>query len=86
MTTPSLPISAPVQDHSSRTGLSDSEASQRLLADGPNSLPVQERHGLLAIAWVVVKEPMFLLLVAAGVLYLLMGEPGDAVTNGHKAR
>lgn len=72
MTTPSSPSTT------ASAGLSDSEASQRLLADGPNALPVQERHGLFAIAWDVVKEPMFLLLVAAGALYLLMGEPGDA--------
>ena len=72
MTTPSSPSTT------TSAGLSETEASQRLLADGPNALPVQERHGLFAIAWDVVKEPMFLLLVAAGALYLLMGEPGDA--------
>ena len=65
-------------DLAGRTGLSDAEAAQRLAADGPNSLPVQERHGLFAIAWNVIREPMFMLLVAAGALYLVMGEPGDA--------
>ena len=59
-------------------GLSEIEAGQRQVTDGPNALPAQERQGLVAIAWDVVKEPMFLLLVAAGALYLLMGEPGDA--------
>ncbi len=34
---------------------------------------------MLAIAWEVVREPMFLLLVAAGSLYLLMGSPKDAL-------
>ncbi len=46
---------------------------------GPNELPSPERRGLPAIAWEVVREPMFIMLVAAGSLYLLMGEPGDAL-------
>jgi len=47
--------------------------------DGPNELPSPERRGLPAIAWDVIREPMFIMLVAAGSLYLLMGEPGDAL-------
>ena len=46
---------------------------------GPNELPSQERRGLFVIAWEVVREPMFLMLVAAGALYLVMGEPKDAL-------
>jgi Ca2+-transporting ATPase len=60
-------------------GLSEEEAKLRLEQHGPNELPSQERRGLFAIAWEVVKEPMFLMLVAAGGLYLLMGEPKDAL-------
>ena len=59
-------------------GLSADAARLRLQADGPNSLPSQARTGLLRIAWEVIREPMFLLLFAAGGLYLLMGSPGDA--------
>ena len=69
---------APTVDHDVRTGLSDSEARQRLLDEGANTLPTTGRHGLLAIVGNVVQEPMFLLLGAAGVLYLVMGEPSDA--------
>ena len=69
---------APTVDKSGQTGLGHDEALRRLLEEGPNTLPTQGRHGLLAIVWDVVREPMFLLLVAAGVLYLLMGEPSDA--------
>lgn len=61
-----------------RSGLSEDAAGLRLLADGRNILPGQARHGLLALAWEVIQEPMFLLLVAAGALYLMMGDPGDA--------
>ena len=60
------------------TGLSTAEAKRRLQEEGPNTLPTQEKHGLWAIMWDVMKEPMFLLLVVGGVLYLLMGEPKDA--------
>jgi len=61
------------------SGLAGVEASQRLNQHGPNELPAQERRGLLAITWEVVREPMFLMLVAAGALYLVMGEPKDAL-------
>lgn len=61
------------------TGLTGQEALLRLGRDGPNELPSHENRGLLTIGWEVVREPMFLLLVAAGSLYLLMGEPKDAL-------
>jgi len=61
------------------SGLSEQEASLRMERDGPNELPSPDRRGLPAIAWEVIREPMFIMLVAAGSLYLLMGEPGDAL-------
>ena len=61
------------------TGLTENEAQLRLEREGPNELPAREERGLTAIAWEVVKEPMFLMLVSAGALYLLMGEPKDAL-------
>ena len=60
-------------------GLSEDEARRRIEQDGPNELPSQKNRGLFAIALEVVREPMFLMLVSAGVLYLLMGSPGDAL-------
>jgi Ca2+-transporting ATPase len=47
--------------------------------DGPNELPSSRRRCTLAIAFEVVREPMFLLLVACGVVYLLLGEPKEAL-------
>ena len=47
--------------------------------EGPNHLPTQDKRSVLGIVIEVVREPMFLMLVAAGLLYLLMGEPTDAV-------
>ena len=46
---------------------------------GPNELPAQQKRNLLTIVLEVVREPMFLMLVAAGVVYLLLGEPADAL-------
>ena len=60
-------------------GLSQQEARVRLEQEGANELPSQDKRGLFAIALEVVKEPMFLMLVAAGALYLVMGEPSDAL-------
>ncbi len=61
------------------SGLDDAEAALRLRTDGPNALPPKASHGLFAIAWEVVREPMLLLLVAGGLLYLAMGGLGDAI-------
>ncbi|MBK9030962.1 MAG: cation-translocating P-type ATPase [Myxococcales bacterium] len=60
-------------------GLSEADARARLEQDGPNELPAQQHRNLLAIVLEVVREPMFLMLVAAGVVYLLLGEPADAL-------
>jgi Ca2+-transporting ATPase len=55
------------------------DAAARLLAEGSNELPTTRNRNLLAIALEVVREPMFLMLLAAGAIYLLMGEPTDAL-------
>ena len=62
------------------TGLSKAEAVQRLAADGPNALPGGQRRTLLSIALETVREPMFLLLLAAGTLYLLFGDLQEGLT------
>ena len=61
------------------SGLSTAEAAVRLARDGPNELPSQRSRGLLAVVREVVREPMFQLLVAGGLLYLTMGRLGDAL-------
>jgi P-type Ca2+ transporter type 2C len=59
-------------------GLESFTATSRLEAEGPNELPHEPPRTALRIALEVVKEPMFLLLVAGGAVYLVMGEPLDA--------
>lgn len=62
-------------------GLSNAEASRRLEQEGFNELPTGRKRSILKIALEVIREPMFLLLVACGTLYLLMGREhiGDAL-------
>jgi Ca2+-transporting ATPase len=60
-------------------GLTEAEAQQRLTLEGPNELASAKPRGLLAIGLEVIREPMFLLLVAAATLYFAMGKLGDAL-------
>jgi len=60
-------------------GLSEQEAAARLHAEGANELPSAKPRGLLAIALEVVREPMLLLLVGAGVVYLILGDLKDSI-------
>ena len=62
-----------------RRGLTAREAAERLRAEGPNELPELERRTALRIVLEVVREPMFALLLGAGVLYLLIGSHGEAL-------
>ena len=59
-------------------GLGSEEAKRRLAAEGPNTLPGADRRGTVAIALEVVREPMFLLLVAGALIYLLLGDVREA--------
>jgi Ca2+-transporting ATPase len=55
-------------------GLSSAQAALRLQQDGPNSLPGDQRRSLRDIAWETLQDPMFALLLAAGALYLVLGD------------
>jgi P-type Ca2+ transporter type 2C len=61
-------------DLTTATGLSDHEVAERLRSDGYNELPASKPRSVAAIALEVVREPMFLLLVASGALYLAVGD------------
>lgn len=60
-------------------GLTDEEARVHLQQYGYNELPSRQRRTILRIVGEVLHEPMFLLLLAAGAIYLVLGEPGDAL-------
>lgn len=65
-------------DPSNVAGLSDQEAAGRLRSEGPNELPSVKPRGLFAMVWEVVREPMLLLLIGAGAIYLVLGELKDS--------
>ncbi len=60
-------------------GLSSVDAARRRTTEGPNDLGLSQRRPLRAIVIEVGTEPMFLLLIAAGLIYLLMGDGGEAL-------
>ncbi len=61
------------------TGLSEAEASRRLKEDGYNELPSSKGRHILATAWDVVREPMFVMLFACGTIYMLLGDVQEAL-------
>ena len=60
-------------------GLSSAQAQQRLATEGSNLLPSSTPKSTLAIVRDVVTEPMFLMLLAAGGIYLALGDRGEAL-------
>ena len=62
------------------TGLSTADAHAGLEADGYNELPSDERRRIWILAIDVVREPMFLLLLASGAIYALLGDRQEAAT------
>lgn len=62
-----------------RSGLTSEEARTRLLTEGPNSLPGDAEQSLLRLILTVIREPMLLLLLAAGVISFLLAELVDAI-------
>lgn len=60
-------------------GLSEAEASRRLKKDGYNEIPSSKGRSILATAWDVAREPMFVMLFACGTIYLLLGDIHEAL-------
>ncbi len=60
-------------------GLSQLQATAKLARDGPNELPPSQQRGWLGLLRDVVLEPMFLLLVACGGIYMLLGQLDEAL-------
>jgi Ca2+-transporting ATPase len=74
------PSSALTAPDLAEPGLGADEAARRLAADGPNALPGAQRRTLLSIVGETVREPMFLLLLGAGTLYLAFGDLQEGLT------
>ncbi|MGB5106371.1 MAG: cation-translocating P-type ATPase [Candidatus Zixiibacteriota bacterium] len=66
-------------DLGSIKGLTSAEVQERLARDGFNVLPSAKRLGIMRTAIEIVREPMFLLLLACGALYLFSGDTQEAI-------
>src|ERR1019366_3974128 len=60
-------------------GLSASAAAEPLRRDVPNELPQETRRGPARIVVDALREPMLQLLLAAGVIYLVLGDLSEAL-------
>ncbi len=61
------------------SGLTVKEVSDKLQKEGYNELPSQKKQSALQIFFNVVREPMLLLLLGSGAIYLFLGETKDAI-------
>ena len=61
------------------SGLSNEEALKRIEIFGYNELPPARSKNVLQIALEVIREPMFLLLLSCGALYLALGDYSEGV-------
>jgi P-type Ca2+ transporter type 2C len=71
--------STQIFDINTITGLSEQEAAARLAKEGHNELPSTGRRGVVKIVLEIVREPMFILLIAGGIIYLLLGDIREAL-------
>ena len=60
-------------------GLTGKEVQEHLARDGYNELPASQKRSEFQIVWEVIHEPMFVLLVACGVIYLALGDIQEAL-------
>ncbi|GJJ02810.1 cation transport ATPase [Duganella rhizosphaerae] len=60
-------------------GLTAHQVAEKLYADGPNELPTSRPRNAWRLLLDVVSEPMFLLLVACGGIYLVLGDRNEAL-------
>ena len=60
-------------------GLSEKYALENLKKYGYNEIPSQKKRNIFLIFFNVIKEPMLLLLIGSGLIYLFLGEATDAL-------
>ena len=60
-------------------GLSEEDASKSLKEAGYNELPSQKKQGFFSIMFNILREPMLLLLLGSGLIYLFVVEINDAM-------
>ncbi|HEY5690438.1 MAG TPA: cation-translocating P-type ATPase [Cyclobacteriaceae bacterium] len=60
-------------------GLNKKEVAERLASFGFNELPSEAPKNIFGIALAVIKEPMFLLLIVCGMLYIGLGDVNEGL-------
>jgi Ca2+-transporting ATPase len=60
------------------SGLKTAQAQERLIRYGRNALPGSEPKTIMALISKVMREPMFLMLLVAGLIYLTLGDHAEA--------
>ena len=66
-------------DTTALSGLSEQEALTRLKQEGFNEIASTKKRSVLTVAWDILREPIFLLLIAGGVIYLALGDIREAL-------
>ena len=69
----------PVLDLDSVKGLSHQEAAEKIRTEGYNELPESKQRGIFGIIVEVIHEPMFILLVASGLIYFVLGDVTEGI-------
>ncbi|MFA5348604.1 MAG: cation-translocating P-type ATPase, partial [Methanoregula sp.] len=52
---------------------------EKIRTEGYNELPESKKHGIFGIIGDVIKEPMFILLVASGLIYFVLGDVTEGI-------
>ncbi|MEG1972913.1 MAG: cation-transporting P-type ATPase, partial [Oscillospiraceae bacterium] len=65
------------EKNESMAGLTSADAAKLQEKYGKNQLIQQSKSGFLRKAIHIICEPMFLLLIAAAIIYFILGEPRD---------
>ena len=60
-------------------GLRSEEVAEKIRTEGYNELPEREKHGISGIILEVIREPMFILLVASGLIYFFLGDVTEGI-------
>ena len=66
--------------HTTDTGLSPAEAALRLTQDGPNEIELHHKRAVWRRLLDLLAQPMFALLVAAALLYIVLGDLTEGLT------
>jgi Ca2+-transporting ATPase len=61
------------------TGLSENEVTELLAREGFNEIPSAGRRNFFGIVLDIIREPMLLLLIASGIIYMVLGDVQEAL-------